>query len=267
MTKTVAIDTSIQIARFVHSPEVKSRIRETLTDFDLVLTTSVVKQEFIRRFILEARYLLKQFELRGSFQKVMRHVNDVLPPQQGRKRQICLQTLQVVLESEEPDLTDRAKIFLKTLVRDGVAEFESLVDAVISQPGCRLSYFPIKMKRTRLKHCSRVDDCQIDALFRDNKRAEEVAQYLATVPAESKSSEIQNAEEFLADVSRGTNASELNPCLSVGDLTIALESAAVSYFYTFNRRESQHLCPALGQTMIVASVNPQKPDEIVPGTE
>ena len=51
-----------------------------------------------------------------------------------------------------------------------------------------------------------------------------------------------------------------NPCLEVGDLLIALESTNAPTFYTFNYKESQHLCRAVGQRLLVGRPNPDKPD-------
>ena len=50
------------------------------------------------------------------------------------------------------------------------------------------------------------------------------------------------------------------PCLSIGDLLIALESSNFSTFYTMNGKESQHLCPSLKQNFIVRPRNPEKED-------
>jgi hypothetical protein len=57
-------------------------------------------------------------------------------------------------------------------------------------------------------------------------------------------------------------ASEEDPCLKAGDLMIALESAGFEQFYTLNSMESQHLCRALGQTLIVCPIDPRQ-SEIV----
>jgi hypothetical protein len=52
----------------------------------------------------------------------------------------------------------------------------------------------------------------------------------------------------------------LDPCLTVGDLLIALESAGVPCMFTMNSKESQHLCRALGQSLVVRKPNPKHED-------
>lgn len=54
----------------------------------------------------------------------------------------------------------------------------------------------------------------------------------------------------------------MDPCLTVGDLLIALESIDEPSFLTINSRESQHLCRALNQTLIVRPIDPTRPDII-----
>ena len=71
------IDTSIQIARIVHSPAIKRIIRKRLKKYDIITSSLVVRQEFKRRLLKEADYLLKQLHYRNSFNEVMRHIQDV----------------------------------------------------------------------------------------------------------------------------------------------------------------------------------------------
>src|SRR5262249_59387988 len=86
---------------------------------------------------------------------------------------------------------------------------------------------------------------------------------LKSIPDAKKSSEIKNAERFLERlVKKPDKARNDDPCLTVGDLVIALESAGVSIFYTLNSKESQHLCRALDQTLIVRPIDPTNPEII-----
>jgi hypothetical protein len=74
-----------------------------------------------------------------------------------------------------------------------------------------------------------------------------------------KSAELKKAEGFLELVLRNPDqALAEDPCLSVGDLLIALESLGTPTFFTLNSAESQHLCRALDQTLIVQPIDPTK---------
>jgi hypothetical protein len=76
---------------------------------------------------------------------------------------------------------------------------------------------------------------------------------------------LKKAEEFIEKVLAGNTVSpSLNACLTVGDLMIALESVNFQHFYTMNKKESEHLCFALGQNMIVRPSYSIKDDEFYP---
>ena len=96
MTKTgsaVFLDTSIQIARKIHIPATKKRINDRIRSYDLTVTGCVVRQEFKRRFLKDARYLLDLFKKYKSYKDVMHHVVDVLTSFHHRKQKICLELL------------------------------------------------------------------------------------------------------------------------------------------------------------------------------
>ena len=76
-----------------------------------------------------------------------------------------------------------------------------------------------------------------------------------------KSKEIEDAETFLTKVLEDpSSAPKENPCLTVGDLLIALESLGIPVFFTLNGKESQHFCRPLNQDMIVRPTDPKKED-------
>jgi len=88
-----------------------------------------------------------------------------------------------------------------------------------------------------------------------------IASKLTGTPSASKSREIAVAEQFIEMVlADDACAHKYDPCLTVGDLVIALESAKVPVFYTLNGKESQHYCKVLGQRLIVRPVNPERDD-------
>jgi hypothetical protein len=88
---------------------------------------------------------------------------------------------------------------------------------------------------------------------------------LKTIPTVKKTSELKKAEEFIEKVLADNAISpKLNACLTVGDLMIALESVNFQNFYTMNIKDSEHLCLALGQQLIVRPSNSQKEDEFYP---
>ena len=68
------LDTSIQIARMLHSSEMKKRIQERIDVYDRTATGLVVRQEFRRRVLKEAEYLLRLLHRYKSYDEVYHHV-------------------------------------------------------------------------------------------------------------------------------------------------------------------------------------------------
>jgi hypothetical protein len=142
----IFLDTSIQIARVIHSPATKQRIKERIQKYSISTTSEVVRQEFKRRLLKEAKYLLEQLNRRGSFQEVSYHV-ERLPEfkQHKRKRHICLQMLFTLFDgASDEERTERAKLWLHYLLTLGLGEFDDQVDQVLKAAGCACSRIPIR---------------------------------------------------------------------------------------------------------------------------
>lgn len=267
----VFVDTSVLIAQLVHAPETKERIRARLRQHGEVVTGLVVRQEMKRRLLKEVQYLLGVLEEEKTVQKVRRRL-ERLPRQQARKERICNQLIMTVDEQDsEEDLADRLRLYLKGLLRDGLDDLEQMVTRMTSASGCGCARQEVKLKKGRYDfgtdQCSRLTTpCGIVAFLAEHKApAQVILAALESLPESQKTAELQRAQRFLQAVVRdGVAAAKEDPCLTVGDLLIALESVGVPHFYTLNRAESTHLCAALGQTLIVRPQNPAHPDDVIP---
>jgi len=273
----VFLDTSIQIARWCHGPETKRRIADRIGQCNGAVTGLIVRQEFKRRLLKEAQYLLNQLNHKGSLEKVLRHVVDILPPQQQRKRTICLEMLTVLFEEvDDAERTERARRYLRSLLRFGLTEFDSSVDAIIWDSGCACAHFPVEEKVSYKRYEFGPDKCSatggvcgvVDFLKIRRQEMNQILAHLQRIPDAKKSSELQKAENFIGKILENADgAAEMEPCLTVGDLMIALESAGVPVFYTLNSNESQHLCRALKQTLVVRPKNPEHEDLVCLDTD
>lgn len=270
----VFIDTSIVIAQLVHSPETKQRIKARLQRYNLVTTSLVVRQEFKRRLLKEANYLLSLFARYGSFKEVNRHIIDKLGGHPGnkRKRNINLDLLATIDERDtDEDRAERARLFLRDLVLNGLDSLESRIDHIYTASGCACGRMGVKEiskgKRTKYEFgtddCKKMPSCSIASFLSDREGdLERVRQHLYSLPADApESTEIKAIARFVSTLDKQTVKSR-NPCKTVGDLLIALESHEVPDFYTLNGKESQHLAKPLGQTLVVCPVNPDR-EEVV----
>ncbi len=266
-------DTSIHIARLLREPEMKKIIEERLAQYDLVVASSVVLQEFKRRVLPDAIYLINQLNNKGSYQKVKRHVTHVLPDAMKRKRQICLGMLEKIFESvdnaNDSELTERAKRYLHTLIKHGSTYLKNKLGHIIQGTDCYLSKIPIKVKVPYKKYeqaekkCSQVCHlCPITDFLKENATlCNKILKYLSKL--QNKTKELGNTLDFLqVFVDNPDSIHEKNPCYSVGDLLISLESNKIPDFYTMNFKESKFFCDILDQNLIVLPHNPDKKDRI-----
>ncbi len=267
----VFLDTSIAIARVVHSPEMKQRIADRISKYQASVISLIVRQEFKRRLLKEAQYLLRQLNEKRSYVKVMRHVVDVLGPWQNRRRNICLEMLVLVHETaDDRELTERAIRILRTLLRCGLADLTNSINYEVTESECLCAQYPV-MEMVKYKRydfgsdkCSKVSGgCGIERfLIAHQKELRLILDRLKGVT--EKSDELQKSEAFIeAVLEDSSRARALDPCLTVGDLVIALESIDVSAFYTLNRKESLHLSRVLQQDLIIRPKNPQHDDEVL----
>lgn len=273
----VFLDTSIQIARFVHSETKKGKIEDRIKTFSASTTSIIVKQEFKRRLLKEAAYLLGLLNEKKSIWSVLRHVSEVLPPQQYRKQRISLAVINTLFDSStDKENAEHAMRYLRTLLVCGLADFEDLVDSIIEDSGCHCSRFDVREKTRYVKYdfgpekCSKVrEDCKIKD-FLDTKLYElrKIQALLNTLPVNEKSKELQQSEKFIEEILLNLQTSISNePCYKHGDLMIALESIGVTNFYTMNSAESQHLCRALSQNLYVRPNNDEKEDVVCLNSE
>jgi hypothetical protein len=279
------VDTSIQIARVAHRPEIQDLIKRRIKSFDRVVSSLIVRQEFKRRLLKDARYVLETITDRGSYRRAFRHIHDSL--RASRKQRMSIQLLLTIDETAEDevghhdideqdtdaDRTDRAKLLLRTLILIGVKTSEAELHQVIQDSNCACSKIAIREKRPFVSYdfgpdkCSKAPNgCGIGKFLADHAGPLKVIlDKLESLPAGAepgqKSDELIRAEEFIKQFFNDPSKIEsLDPCSRVGDLLIALESCQFETMYTMNGKESQHLAKSLGQTLVVQPPNPDNPE-------
>lgn len=270
----VFLDTSIQIARLVHGPKTKAGIRQRLALHEKICTSLVVRQEFKRRLLKEAQYLLGLLHRYGSFDEVNQHVIRLFGswPGRTRKRNICLQTLSQVHGGTDAERTERLRLYLRSLLVTGLRQFDQKFGEVSKDSACACAWVDVVEKESLRRYdlgpekCSRTKPgaCGIVQFLSGRQPIwQAILHRLESIPDSNKSSELKNAELFLERLVKDPEkARNDDPCLTVGDVVIALESAGIPFFYTLNSKESQYLCRALDQTLIVRPIDPTKAEVV-----
>lgn len=202
------LDTSIQIARWIHSQQAKMRIQERIDNHNRTVTGLVVRQEFKRRLLKEADYLLRLLHRYRSFDEVNHHVIR-LPEPWMRKRNICLQTLAQVHGGTDKEKTDRLRLYLRSLLVDGMRRFDQRVDTVRKDSGCGCAKHAVVEKEAFRKYdlgidrCSRIGsgECGIVSFLANRKEhAERILEKLRSLPEGKKSAELVKTERFLENL-------------------------------------------------------------------
>ncbi len=265
----IFLDTSILIARTIHSPDKKKRIRERISAFDVVVTSLIVRQEYRRRFVKEADYLLRLLERKGgSMEDLLRHLA-TLPPKLNRKRQICLETVITVFGEGGDEPSSRLRSYLRMMLRAGMDAFDAMTDRQVVESTCQLGGLNPVAKRNGTfdlggTKCSSCKSCGISTFAR--VCAEQFRKIRVHLESVRNPENAGTTDAWIAACKAVVEAPEtvaaLEPCYRLGDLFIAIESRDVSTFYTLNGKDSMLLAQALEQTLIVRPPQDEKEDQI-----
>jgi hypothetical protein len=267
----IFLDTSVQIARLLRV-QMKQPTEALLSRYRRKASGTVALQEFKRRVLKEAAYLLTNLNKTKSYNATLEHVTTVLPGMQERKRMICQLLLHGVLhDRSDQELTERARLYLRTLLMHGEKLFVRFLDDVVPLKNCYLARLPVQEKRRYLSYtietkCSKTKGkCSI-ATFLQQKTNTclRLLEFLNQLPRERMTVELERAREFLRKIAAAasTAADQEEPCLKYGDLLLCLESEGWPVFYTMNYKESQAFADFLGQQLIIRPNNPANADEI-----
>ena len=145
----VFVDTSILVAKVIREPPVRARIKSWLDRFQLKVSGRVALQEFKSRVLRDAAYLLYKLNQSGTYMATLHHVTNVLPRQLQRKQRICLPLLHQILPggTSDQELTERARLYLRTLLVYGQKQVELELDAFQPSITCYWSTVPVVEKR------------------------------------------------------------------------------------------------------------------------
>lgn len=271
MATAIFLDTTIQIARFLGPPDVKHKIKQQLCCANLTVTSLVVRQEWKRRLLTDARYVLdilrrKRLDVGATLRQIKSKLQG---PQNARKFSICLDIIASGFDgrNEITDAGERLENLCVMMLEDGLSLFDHDIH-IIRDSGCGCASVDVTTNTLGQyeigpRKCTTAPHgCGISEFF-DAKKAEiaNIAEYLRTIPTDSKSSEIDKAEALIDDwMQNAVTLTELSPCLSIGDLVIAIESSGIPIFYTSNIRESKHLTRSLKQNLVILNNNSEEAD-------
>jgi hypothetical protein len=272
----VFADSSVQIARTIREPAMRARINAWLAQYKLKISGLVAIQEFKNRVLRDIAYLLDKLHKTGSYRDTLDYVTNVLPRPQERKRNICVTALHRILEGRpDGELTERARLYLRTLLMHGTNQVVAQLDYVAPTISCYWALVPVQERRRYVsydlgyKFCSKSNrQCQIGvSLAAKQDVCVELLNFLTALPADRTTGELGSAASFLERIVNGNALANIfaeEPCWTAGDLLLALSSERVPAFYTMNYRESQAYCDFFNQDLSVRPNDPAQDERTFP---
>jgi len=274
------IDTSVFIARHAHSPTQAQKV-ESATGAGSGRTKVsglVVRQELKRRMLGDAEYLFRLLDEKNGFEEALHHLNRLRQlPYQANRAGICLGLMASITGVDDQDKTDRLKAKLRRFILTCLAKFDGWVDHLERGSGCHCATLdPVERKKRGGRvvfemgddKCGTGGTCHVGQfLTRMSDSSTAIQSHLAATLEPNGRKELHDILAFLNDTTSAEfTATDRNPCLTVGDLLIALESVAANCaeMYTMNHRDSLPLCAALGQQLRILSHKPEVEDVVVP---
>lgn len=271
------LDTTIHIAAQIRSPRFQQKIRDRLATFGTLRTGLVVRKEFIHRLLKEAAYLYGKLQELGTFDDLQDHINryPTTYKHQRNRKNICLGLISKAHGRTNEDRTDLLSGQLFLLLTAGLTLFDTSVDETVATSSCGCATEEISQRTNRkrkvefsvgAKECNELPAgrCGIVNFLIENVAARAaILTHLRSLPPDVLTAELRNGLGFLEAVEQDpASAMDLSPCLKVGDILIAIESSTTDSLYTMNHLESRPLCKALGQTLIVRPIQPERDDLI-----
>jgi hypothetical protein len=275
----VFVDSSIQIAKAIRERPMKEQIAQWLARHDPPVTGLAALQEFKRRVLRECAFLLAKMKKNGSYQNTLDFITSVLPAQLSRKQHICLLLLHQILPGRsDQELTERARLYLRTLLITDEDQFRREWNVIDSGLDCYWARFSIRERRRYSDydfgetHCSKsLGGCEIGAGINAKlETCRRLLEFLRGLAAERLTRELESARDILermvmANDSNAIPKEEL--CLKAGDLLLALDSESAGDFYTMNYRESQAYCDFFEQNLTVRPNNPENDEKMYLNSE
>jgi len=267
----IFLDTSIIISYTIRTEKIRQKIKDR-TGSKKAISCAVVLNEYKRNVLGQARYLITQFNKKKTVKDVRDHITHTLPsPYFDRRRKIALGLLDSFIGDLSPEeQKERAITLLHSLIVRYRREVSRLIQEEFDTIGCACAAFRPRVKRPYKQYdlgptkCEKVQgQCGIVDFMKENQ---EIIKRLLSFLAERRgefTKEMEAIHNFLESTNDNYEISPtFNPCLTIGDLLIALESKDVKEFYTLNYKESRFFCDFFNQTLIVSSPNPEYDDKV-----
>lgn len=264
----IFLDTSIHCSK-LKGPLFRERISDVFRRFQWKSTSTYTKVEFGNVVLAQAEYFDRKLDEMGSLEKTIDFIGNVLPHRfHATKVTWSFNLLVNVYGEDDAECTERARLYLRRLMKLGVDFVEQLCDRPLSDgTDCYWARRGVHKRRDgrliwRTPVCKRKNRrCRLDKFFLENQAIfKRIKDSIDKLPEEEKSAQLRDFSEVIGQALN-------NPqmlldyrcgCKRLADAIIAVDGMAFKSMFSQNQAESELLTTILGQAFYYLPPNPNK---------
>ena len=250
------LDTSIHCCWF-KGLDITNRLSQVLSLFRWVGTSTYTKLEYGNVVLSQAEYFLRKLRELGSLSRVVSHVGNVLSKQHHSKKVWAFNLLTEHYGEDDAEVTERAELYLQTLMGIGTVFVEKKVDGPLQDgTACYFARRGVAEKRDGMLTWKTPDckpgkrRCRIDEFFVDNRDLfSAIKQAIDALPEDRKTGQLKDFSNVIEQAMSDPKCllAYRTGCRRLADAIIAVDGRKYLSMFSQNVNESEVLCKVLGQ--------------------
>ncbi|HAW32799.1 MAG TPA: hypothetical protein DCY03_32615 [Planctomycetaceae bacterium] len=258
VSSEVFLDTSIHLSKF-KGTIFKERIETVLRFFNWKSTCTYTKVEFGNNLLAAAQYNITKIEKYNSLERSLDFIFNTLPHKfHGNTVIWTFNLLKDRMGGNDEEATERALLYLRTIMKVGVKFVDELCDSPIMDETCcywakRGVIKKDNQYRWESPKCKRSQKrCHLDDFFLKNlKTFKKIKSAIDSLPDtdQKKTKQLKDFSEIIekAETDPGFLLDYKSGCKRLADAIIAVESMGFKNMFSQNIAESELLTDVLGQ--------------------
>lgn len=261
------LDTSIHCSKLKGSL-FRERIDEVFRLFPWKSTSTYTKVEFGNVILAQAEYFIRKLDELGSLEKTKDFIGNVLPDRVHSNKLKWAFNLLNAYGEDDSVCTERARLYLRRLMKLGVGFVEQLCDRPLADgTDCYWAKRGVHKRHDgrlvwKTPVCKRKNKrCRLDEFFAENRSTfERIKDEIDALPEKAKSGQLRGFSEVIGQALKDPQMllDYRAGCKRLADAIIAVDSLAYENMFSQNKAESELLTKILGQSFYYLPPNPSK---------
>ncbi len=261
------LDTSIHCSK-LKGPLFRERIEDVFRLFTWKSTSTYTKVEFGNVVLAQAEYYLRKLDEFDCFDKTLDFIGNVLPHRLHPKKVTWSFNLLKANGVNDAERTERARLYLRRLMKLGVQFVEDLCDRPLADgTDCYWAKRGVHKRRDgrltwKTPICKREKKrCRVDEFFNENQSVfKQIKVAIDALPDKVKSIQLRSFSEVIGRALEDPTVllDYRSGCIRLADAIIAVDSLSHKNMFSQNDAESELLTKILGQDFYYLPPNPDK---------